>query len=48
MGLTIAQKIIQAHLVKGSMKVGEEVALCIAYTPDLVRNSGSVCKYPNE
>ena len=27
MGLTIAQKIIKAHLVSGEMKVGEEIAL---------------------
>ncbi len=32
MGLTIAQKIIKAHLVSGEMKVGEEIALRIDQT----------------
>ena len=32
MGLTIAQKIIKAHLVSGEMTVGEEVALRIDQT----------------
>ncbi len=32
MGLTIAQKIIQAHLLEGEMKVGEEIALRIDQT----------------
>ena len=32
MGLTIAQKIIKAHLVEGQMKVGEEIALRIDQT----------------
>ena len=32
MGLTIAQKIIKAHLLEGEMKVGEEVALRIDQT----------------
>ena len=36
MGLTIAQKIIKAHLISGEMKVGEEIALRIdqTLTPD--------------
>ena len=32
MGLTIAQKIIKAHLLEGEMKVGEEIALRIDQT----------------
>ncbi len=32
MGLTIAQKIIKAHLISGEMKVGEEIALRIDQT----------------
>ena len=32
MGLTLAQKIIQAHLVSGKMKAGEEIALHIDQT----------------
>ena len=32
MGLTIAQKIIRAHLLEGEMKVGEEIALRIDQT----------------
>jgi len=32
MGLTIAQKIIKAHLIEGEMKVGEEIALRIDQT----------------
>ena len=32
MGLTIAQKIIKAHLVLGEMKVGQEIALRIDQT----------------
>ena len=32
MGLTLAQKIIKAHLVSGEMKVGEEIALRIDQT----------------
>ena len=32
MGLTIAQKIIQAHLISGEMTVGSEIALRIDQT----------------
>ena len=32
MGLTIAQKIIKAHLVSGQMRAGEEIALRIDQT----------------
>ena len=32
MGLTIAQKIIKAHLVEGNMVVGEDVAIKIDQT----------------
>ena len=32
MGLTIAQKIIKAHLLSGEMKVGNEIALKIDQT----------------
>ena len=32
MGLTIAEKIIKAHLVSGEMKTGEEIALKIDQT----------------